>query len=306
MAVEDAGQFSSEAMGTPAELFTVQHGERTLYKSDWVRLTRVDITPPDGHRFEHHVVRLQRVAMTLVVDELDRVLMLWRYRFPVNAWGWEIPGGIVAADEEAAVMAERECVEETGWKPGPLVKLAEFQPMPGMVLTQNGDTETTAAARHIAGYLAKYVTKSATDLGVSPRRTPAPGIELLDVSDHVRELLRTLVMLAETVSDYEGMLDWLHTLGYRGHTTSKSRRYSTTMGALRDKHTRHERAGHADEQADDTIWDFARSGHKNTGDRYLAVSAALKHNDELWAARQLGDISTPFASLPDLASDGAR
>jgi len=135
MAVEDAQQFSPEAMGTPSELFTVQHGERTLYESDWVRLTRVDITPPDGRRFEHHVVRLQRVAMTLVVGELDRVLMLWRYRFPVNAWGWEIPGGIVTADEEAAVTAERECVEETGWRPGPLVRLAEFQPMPGMVDT---------------------------------------------------------------------------------------------------------------------------------------------------------------------------
>jgi hypothetical protein len=161
-------------------------------------------------------------------------------------------------------------------------------------LTQNGDTETTAAARHIAGYLAKYVTKSTTDLGISPRRVPAPGVELLDVSDHVRELLRTFVMLAETVPEYEGMLDWLHTLGYRGHATSKSRRYSTTMGALRDKRTQHERAAHVDEQTDDTIWDFTGSGHKNTGDRYLAVSAAIKHQDELWAARQLGEISSPI------------
>jgi hypothetical protein len=173
-------------------------------------------------------------------------------------------------------------------------------------LTQNGDTETTAAARHIAGYLAKYVTKSTTDLGISPRRIPAPGIEMLDVSDHVRELLRTFVMLAETVPDCEGMLDWLHTLGYRGHITSKSRRYSTTMGALRDKRTQHERAGHADEQADDTIWDFTGSGHKTTGDRYLAVSAALKDNDELWAARQFGDISSPFVDLRDARVGGAR
>lgn len=135
MVVGDAEAFGPEAMGTPAELFTEQHGERVVYDNPWVRVTQVDITPPDGHRFEHHVVRLQRVAMALVVDDLDRVLMLWRYRFAVNAWGWEIPGGIVGDDETAIAAAERECVEESGWRPGPLVKLAEFQPMPGMVDT---------------------------------------------------------------------------------------------------------------------------------------------------------------------------
>lgn len=123
-------------MGTPEELFTIQHGERALYESDpWVRLMKVDITPPDGRRFEHHVVRLQRVALAVVTDEQERVLMLWRYRFAVNAWGWELPGGIVDPNEDARTTAERETLEETGWRPGRLSKLVEFQPMPGMVDT---------------------------------------------------------------------------------------------------------------------------------------------------------------------------
>jgi len=33
------------------------HGERTLYDSDWMRLTLVDVELPSGERFEHHVVR---------------------------------------------------------------------------------------------------------------------------------------------------------------------------------------------------------------------------------------------------------
>lgn len=163
-------------------------------------------------------------------------------------------------------------------------------------LTQDGDPETVAAARHVAGYLAKYVTKSTTDLGIAARRIPATGVELLDVSGHVRALLRTFVALAETVPDYGDMVNWLHTLGYRGHTTSKSRRYSTTMGALRNKRTAHERAD-LDDDAESAVWEFAGTGHKNTGDRYLAVSAALKHHEELWAARQFGDISSPLADL---------
>jgi len=172
-------------------------------------------------------------------------------------------------------------------------------------LTRDGDAETIAAARHVAGYLAKYVTKSATDLGIAARRIPAPGIELLEVTDHVRELLRTFVSLAEAVPDYTSMTDWLHTLGYRGHTTSKSRRYSTTMGALREKRTRHARTAIDAELNDDAVWEFTGTGHKNLGDRYLAVSSAIKHHEEVWAARQFGDVSSPFVDLRDVETGGA-
>lgn len=84
-------------------------------------------------RFEHHVVRLFRVAVTAVIDDQDRVLMLWRYRFVPEQWGWELPGGIVDADEDAATTAARETEEETGWRRGPVKHVVSFQPMIGMV-----------------------------------------------------------------------------------------------------------------------------------------------------------------------------
>jgi 8-oxo-dGTP pyrophosphatase MutT (NUDIX family) len=111
------------------------HGERAVYDNPWVRLVLVDIEPPDGRRFEHHVVRLQRVAVTVVLDDHDRVLMMWRHRFATDEWGWELPGGIVDAGEDAATAAAREVEEETGWRPGPVEHLITFQPMPGMVDT---------------------------------------------------------------------------------------------------------------------------------------------------------------------------
>ena len=88
-----------------------------------------------GERFEHHVVRLQRVAIAAVVDNSDRVLMLWRHRFVTDEWGWELPGGIVDAGEDSAATAAREVEEETGWRPGPMTHLLTFQPMIGMVDT---------------------------------------------------------------------------------------------------------------------------------------------------------------------------
>lgn len=126
---------SPAADGQPDELRTKVYGERTLYDNEWVRLTLVDIEPPDGRRFEHHVVRLQTVALAVVLDDRDRALMLWRHRFATDEWGWELPGGIVDAGESAEATAQREVEEETGWRTGRLEHLTTFQPMPGMVDT---------------------------------------------------------------------------------------------------------------------------------------------------------------------------
>lgn len=116
-------------------LRTKVFGERIVYDNSWVRLALVDIETPDGLRFEHHVVRLQTVAIAAVIDPQDRVLMMWRHRFGTDEWGWELPGGIVDTGEDALAAAGREVLEETGWRPNPLRHLFTFQPMPGMVDT---------------------------------------------------------------------------------------------------------------------------------------------------------------------------
>ena len=84
----------------------------------------------------------------------------------------------------------------------------------------------------MAAYLAKYVTKSVAEFGVGIRRMSPLAVAELDVTAHVRAILTTITDLAAHRA-YDGMDRWLHTLGYRGHITTKSRLFSTTMGALR-------------------------------------------------------------------------
>jgi 8-oxo-dGTP pyrophosphatase MutT (NUDIX family) len=137
----------NEVPGPSEELRTKVFGERAVYDNRWVRVTLVDIETPDGQRFEHHVVRLKTVAIAAVVDERDRVLMLWRYRFVTDEWGWELPGGIAEAGEDAGVTAAREVLEETGWHSEPLRHLFTFQPMPGMVDTPHALFVANAAEK---------------------------------------------------------------------------------------------------------------------------------------------------------------
>ncbi|POY06916.1 plasmid replication initiator protein [Mycobacterium kansasii] len=153
------------------------------------------------------------------------------------------------------------------------------------------------SGRRVARYLAKYVTKSLADLGISARRLSTEAIPDLAVSDHVRAILTTISHLAD--NGLSGIRRWLHTLGFRGHITSKSRRYSTTMTALRERRTtwtreqRSKNTAHQhhpprwDDDADDLVaWEFDRAGHASLGERTLIISASLRRIQQRHTARE--------------------
>jgi 8-oxo-dGDP phosphatase len=127
------------------------HGERSIYDSEWMSMTLADVELPSGPRFEHHVVRMPAHAAGVVVRDAARgVLLLWRHRFITDSWGWEIPAGRVDAGESPVEAGERETLEETGWRPGPLTELVTYHPTNGMsdatfhVFAAEGATEVGA------------------------------------------------------------------------------------------------------------------------------------------------------------------
>ena len=93
-------------------------------------------------------------------------------------------------------------------------------------------------------------------------------------------------------------------LGFRGHVSSKSRRYSTTMTALRRARVSHRAAqrhgeggltdpwGRPLDSAEDTgtvlliaDWRFAGVGHRTAGDAWLAQTAAANARERRDGAR---------------------
>ncbi len=97
----------------------------------------------------------------------------------------------------------------------------------------------------VAAYLAKYATKSAEDFGLGERRLSGLALSGVGVSAHVARIVRTARDLG-AVDELAGLRRWLHMLGFRGHFATKSRRYSTTLGAIR-----RERSDYRRRQLDD-------------------------------------------------------
>jgi hypothetical protein len=91
------------------------------------------------------------------------------------------------------------------------------------------------SAEQVAGYVAKYATKSTEALGVTlDHRIGEAELEDLHLPAHVAELVRACFELGSRPTLVGLRLrKWAHMLGFGGHFSTKSRRYSTTLGVLR-------------------------------------------------------------------------
>jgi hypothetical protein len=85
----------------------------------------------------------------------------------------------------------------------------------------------------VASYVAKYATKSAEATeSVDRRIIERHEIDRYDLPAHTRRLIETCWDLDLAYPD-RLLAHWSHMLGFRGHFSSKSPAYSTTLGALR-------------------------------------------------------------------------
>ncbi len=149
----------------------------------------------------------------------------------------------------------------------------------------------------VAGYLAKYATKSATDTNCSE----SPHHQRLRATTHRLASRATAGAPADPDAEqpYDRLGKWVHMLGFRGHFSTKSRRYSITLGALRRARRRAQAliaeshatgrpldlaALEADllaDQEDDTTlvighWTYAGTGWATDTQRVLATAAAAR------------------------------
>ncbi|MGA2828566.1 MAG: NUDIX hydrolase [Streptosporangiaceae bacterium] len=117
---------------SPERTRWIIHGERLVDENPHIRLSVASVELPDGKRFDQYVFRMPRCAMTAVLDDSgEKILLIWRHRFIVGQWNWEVPGGYTDPGEDGISAAAREVEEETGWRPRNLQFLLTFQPAIG-------------------------------------------------------------------------------------------------------------------------------------------------------------------------------
>ncbi len=142
--------------------------------------------------------------------------------------------------------------------------------------------EITEAA--VASYVAKYATKAAETTGTVDRRIGnKEALVLLGVPDHPARLIAACLDLHALYPDRK-LRDWAHMLGFRGHFSTKSRRYSTTLGALRQVRADYRAAQHREalglpdpdghpEATTLTLAHWTYAGHGHTpGESWLAAN----------------------------------
>jgi 8-oxo-dGDP phosphatase len=116
---------------------------------------RDDVRMPDGSAAGREYIEHPGSVAILALDDHERVLLIRQYRHPVAALLWEIPAGLRdVASEPAAVTAERELMEETGYRAADWRVLTDFFPSPGStteklrIYLARGLTEVPAAEQH--------------------------------------------------------------------------------------------------------------------------------------------------------------
>jgi hypothetical protein len=176
----------------------------------------------------------------------------------------------------------------------------------GWDITWGGQVDTrivnvTAAGQitdtAVASYLAKYSTKSTEATGALAVRINRGNLRLYgSPKSHQGLLIRTAWKLGRHPhEDFKALRRWAHMLGYRGHFATKSRRYSTTLRALRaaraDWHRRRHLTDHCASSGKDTVvhipdLSWAGRGWRSTGDAFLALSSAARAREHLRVARE--------------------
>lgn len=87
----------------------------TVYENEWIRVDHHEVLDPSGGPGKYGTVHFKQHAVGVVpIDENGNIILVGQYRFPLDAYSWEIPEGGGSHSAPALESARRELREECG------------------------------------------------------------------------------------------------------------------------------------------------------------------------------------------------
>ena len=88
---------------------------RKIYENNWIGITEHQVINPSGGKGIYGEVHFKNLAIGILpLDEAHNTWLVGQYRFPLNAYSWEIPEGGGPLHLDPLDSAKRELLEETG------------------------------------------------------------------------------------------------------------------------------------------------------------------------------------------------
>ena len=173
---------------------------REVYDNRWIRVTHHDVTTPAGEPGIYGTVHYKNLAIGIVPIDADmHIWLVGQYRFPLDAYSWEIPEGGGAPGVEPLESAARELREETGLHAARWQKLLE------------ADLSNSVSDERAVAYLAWDLTQgeaepeSTEDLAL--KRVPLVEAFRMVADGEIRDALSILSLQAVQLLHVAGKLD---------------------------------------------------------------------------------------------------
>ncbi len=104
-----------------------------VYKNPWWQYCRDQIELPSGKAGEYHYVLTGGSSMVVPVADDGKLLMVRQYRYTGNRDSIEFPCGGLKKGATHDETAKNELAEETGYLPGKLEFVGDFNPCNGLL-----------------------------------------------------------------------------------------------------------------------------------------------------------------------------